>query len=151
MNLIELLAAGAVAIVIGFAAALVLAWLARLVYQEWCERRDARKAAAPKKPAVVISRSPLLDADDPIARAERAGRFADLCTDLLTRAERKVYGAGRHRAYGERDALMRALLTKTQAMFVGTLAAAGEEAPKVFGPREQDLRTWTQDELELMT
>lgn len=48
---------------------------------------------------------------------------------------------GRHRLEDgqQRDPLMSALVTRTQAMFVHTLKSAGEAAPDTFGPREDDI------------
>jgi glyoxylase-like metal-dependent hydrolase (beta-lactamase superfamily II) len=116
--------------------------------------------------AVPAGEAPLIEAWDERRlwlgyAGQRAGRFADFVTDLLTRAERKVYGPGRHRVVAmraeDRDPLMRALLTKTQAMFVGALEAAGETPPDTFGPPEPMLRRivwdaqtgWQQPELDV--
>lgn len=102
------------------------------------------------RPVSVVRRESL-----PVAlieRAEAAGRAAEARVKAAQSAT-----PGRHRADEHSDALMRALVTKTQAMFVHALTAAGEQAPSSFGPREPMMRRivwdvdvdWQQPELEV--
>jgi hypothetical protein len=135
-----------IALVVLFVA--VALWLRRLI----ADRRDGWQAdkhegatedspalaVKAKESALVIARSPLLDRVD-AEWAEQAGRLADEIAGRMTRQERLIYGAGRHRAAGVRDPRRFDLDRPTEAFEIIAENETGHR-PLELGPREVDLR-----------
>lgn len=105
---------------------------------EWSESADTARIPIARSP---LARAPSLEELD---TAERAGQFAEFYTALLTGAEAKLYGTGRHRAVGNRDPRRASAMLDTCSMpaigpdteqFLAVAAHAGHPV-EVLGPDE---------------
>ena len=100
----------------------------------------------------VVVPAPVNPTPELIARAERAGQFAEVLTLVLTTLERRYYGVGRHRAVGMdaiRPAVSQALEGATTGAFRVQIRREFGAELQTVGPREADLRptVWAQPEL----
>jgi len=95
----------------------------------------------------VVVPAPVNPTPELIARAERAGQFAEVMTIVLTTLERRYYGVGRHRAVGLHDPRRAAIQSITQEFRAIVRHTTGEE-PETVGPREDEIRSvWSQPEM----
>ena len=95
----------------------------------------------------VVVPAPVNPTPELIARAERAGQFAEVMTIVLTTLERRYYGVGRHRAVGLHDPRRAAIQSITQEFRAIVRHTTGVE-PETVGPREDEIRSvWSQPEM----